>query len=109
SPKRLYKGKPIATRTIQHYKTTLYKLQGFENHTKTKLRHESIDLNFYRDFIDYCRNVEKLGNNTIGGFITNFKMWCKNIELDGLPINPQYKHSEFMALSNKTKDTYLND
>ena len=36
-------------------------------------------------------------------------MWCKNIELEGLPINPQYKHSEFMALSNKTKDTYLNE
>jgi len=109
SAKRLYKGKPIAKRTIQHYNTTLYKLQDYENRKKTKLRFENIDLNFYRDFIDYCRTVENLGNNTIGGYITNFKMWCKNIELEGLPINPQYKHSEFMALSNKTKDTYLNE
>lgn len=109
SPKRLYKGSPIAERTIKHYKTTLYKIQGFESHNKVKLRFENIDLKFYRDFIDYCRTVEKLGNNTIGGYITNFKMWCKNIELEGLPINPQYKHSEFMALSNKTKDTYLNE
>jgi integrase len=109
SPKRLYKGSPIAPRTIQHYKTTLYKIQGFEKYYKVKLRFENIDLKFYRDFIDYCRKIEKLGNNTIGGYITNFKMWCKNIELEGLPINPQYKHSEFMALSNKTKDIYLNE
>lgn len=109
SPKRLYKGEPVAKRTIQHYKTTLYKLQGFEKAKKIKFRFENIDLNFYRDFIDYCREVEKLGNNTIGGYITNFKMWCKNIELEGLPINPQYKHSNFMVISNKTKDTYLNE
>ncbi|OWP84997.1 hypothetical protein BWK59_02525 [Flavobacterium davisii] len=108
-PKRLHKGEPIAPRTIQHYKTTLYKLQDFEKHKKVKLRFEKIDLNFYRDFVDYCRTIENLGNNTIGGYITNFKMWCKNIELEGLPINPQYKHSEFMVLSNKTKDTYLNE
>ncbi|HEX8576891.1 MAG TPA: tyrosine-type recombinase/integrase [Flavobacterium sp.] len=109
SPKRLYKGAPIAPRTIQHYKTTLYKIQDFEKYNKVKLRFENIDLKFYRDFIDYCRTIEKLGNNTIGGYITNFKMWCKNIEIEGLPINPQYKHSEFMALSNKTKDIYLNE
>lgn len=109
SPKRLYKGKPIANRTIQHYKTTLSKVQGFENHTKTKLRHENINLEFYRNFVDYCRNIENLNNNSIGSYISHFKLWCKNIELEGLPINPQYKHSEFMAVSNKTKDTYLNE
>ena len=109
SPKRLYKGAPIALRTIKHYVTTLNKIQAYEAHTKTKLRFENINLKFYRDFINFCRTKEQLGNNTIGGYITNFKMWCKNIELEGLPINPQYKHSEFMALSNKTKDTYLNE
>uniref|UniRef100_UPI004049EFCE tyrosine-type recombinase/integrase n=1 Tax=Flavobacterium sp. TaxID=239 RepID=UPI004049EFCE len=109
SPKRLYKGAPIAPRTIKHYITTLRKIEDFEKHAKVKLRFENIDLKFYRNFIDYCRTQEKLGNNTIGGYITNFKMWCKNIELEGLPINQQYKHSEFMALSNKTKDTYLNE
>lgn len=109
SPKRLYKGAPIAPRTIKHYVTTLNKIKTYEAHTKTKLRFENIDLKFYRDFINFCRTQENLGNNTIGGYITNFKMWCKNIELEGLPINSQYKHSEFMALSNKTKDTYLNE
>lgn len=36
-------------------------------------------------------------------------MWCKNIELEGYPINPQYKHSDFSAIQNETKDVYLNE
>ena len=109
APIRLYKGKPISKRTIQHYTTTLHKLKAFEATQKTRLRFENIDLKFYRAFVDYCRSVENLGNNTIGGYITNFKMWCKNIELEGYPINPQYKHSDFSAIQNETKDVYLNE
>lgn len=107
SPKRLYRGKPLAKRTIQHYKTTLIKLIAFEKWAKTRLRHEDINLQFYRDFLHYCRSVEKLGDNTIGGFVTNFKMWCKNIEIEGFAINPQYKSSEFMSITAKAQDVYL--
>lgn len=109
STKRLTKGKPITHRTKQRYKTTLNKLIDYEKHTKTKLRFESIDLEFYRGFIDFCRNTHNLNNNSIGSYIKLIKMWCKNIELEGLPINQQYKHSEFMSISNKTKDTYLHE
>lgn len=107
--KRLYKGKPIAKRTKQHYETTINKLNNYEKHHKTKLRFQDINLEFYRKFLDYCINVERLNNNTTGGYIVNIKMWCKNIEIDGLPINPQYKHSEFATVSNKTKDVYLSE
>lgn len=109
SPKRLHKGKPLSTRTIQKYNTTLLRLQGYEQYHKIKLRFENIDLEFYRNFVSYCREIENLRNNSIGSYIGHLKLWCKNIELDGLPISPQYKHSEFMTLSNKTKDTYLNE
>ncbi len=109
APKRLYRGKPIAKRTIQHYRTTLHKIIAFQEFHNTKLRFEGIDLNFYRNFLDYCRTTENLNDNTIGGYVVNIKMWCKNIELEGFSVNPQYKHSEFMAISNKTKDTYLTE
>ncbi len=66
-------------------------------------------MKFYRDFVNYCRDVEKLNNNSIGAIISKIKLWCKNIELDGLPVNPLYKHSEFTAMTNQTKDVYLND
>jgi integrase len=108
-PTKLYHGEPIKKRTIQHYTTTKYKLENYENYFKTKLRFQDIGLAFYHNFLFYCRDIEKINNNTIGGYITNIKKWCKMIDIDGLPINPQYKSSEFSTISNKTKDVYLTE
>lgn len=109
APKRLFKGKLLSPKTILQYKTTLNKLKAFEKFTSNKTRFENIDLKFHRDFINYCRVNEKLGDNSIGGHIKNIKMWCKNIELEGLPINIHYKHSDFTATQSETKDIYLTE
>jgi integrase len=109
SPTRLYQGEPVKKRTIQHYVTTKYKLDNYEKHFNTKLRFQDVGLNFYRAFLFYCQNIEKINNNTIGGYITNIKKWCKIIDIEGLPINPQYRSSEFSTISNKTKDIYLTE
>ncbi len=108
-PTRLYHGEPVKKRTIQHYTTTKYKLENYEKHFKTKLRFQDIGFEFYRNFLFYCQTIEKINNNTIGGYITNVKKWCKMIEIEGYPINPQYKSSEFTSISNKTKDIYLTE
>lgn len=109
SPIRLYQGEPVKKRTIQHYITTKYKLDNYEKYFNTKLRFQDIGLEFYRNFLFYCQNIEKINNNTIGGYITNIKKWCKIIDIEGLPINQQYRHSEFSTISNKTKDVYLTE
>ncbi len=109
SPIRLYQGEPVKKRTIQHYVTTKYKLDNYEKHFNTKLRFQDIGLEFYRNFLFYCQNIEKINNNTIGGYITNIKKWCKIIDIEGLPINQQYRYSEFSTISNKTKDVYLTE
>lgn len=108
-PTRLYRGEPVKKRTIQHYVTTKYKLDNYEKHFNTKLRFQDIGLEFYRNFLFYCQTIEKINNNTISGYVTNIKKWCKIIDIEGLPINQQYRHSEFSTLSNKTKDVYLNE
>lgn len=71
APKRLYKGKPINQKTIQQYSVTQKKIQAYENVQKTKIRFEDVDLRFYRNFVDYCRTVERLGDNSISGHIKN--------------------------------------
>lgn len=109
SPIRLYQGEPVKKRTIQHYVTTKYKLDNYEKHFNTKLRFQDVGLEFYRNFLFYCQNIEKINNNTIGGYVTNLKKWCKIIDIEGLPINQQYRHSEFSTISNKTKDVYLTE
>ncbi len=107
--KRIYKGKQIGKRTVQGYQTTLNKLTAFEKHTKRKLKFQDITLKFYNDFVSYCKTVENLNNNSTGMFIKNIKLFCKNIELENLPISNHYKHSEFVTLTNTSKDVYLND
>jgi hypothetical protein len=64
---RIYKGKIISPLTIKQYQTTFNKLKEFEQQKKTKLKFENIDLEFYNDFVFYCKTVENLGNNSIGG------------------------------------------
>ncbi|TCN61083.1 integrase [Flavobacterium circumlabens] len=109
SPQRLYKGNPISPRTIQHHITAKNKLSNYEKHSNKKLRFQDINLEFYRDFLFYCRNFEKLNDNTFGTQVAILKTWCKNIEIEGLPINQEYKHSEFRVLTNPTKDVYLTE
>lgn len=107
--KRIYKGRPISERTIKNYTTTLNKLKAFEKLQNHRYRFEEIDLNFHRDFIYYCSNIEKLNNNSIGTLINRIKTFCTNIELDGYPINPKYKHRDFNSPTNETRDIYLTD
>ncbi len=109
APKRLYKGKAISPKTIQQYSVTLKKISEFEKFNDLKLRFEDVDLKFYRDFVFFCRNNQNLGDNSINGHIKNIKLFCRNIEIEGLPINIQYKHSEFTGFVTYTKNIYLND
>jgi integrase len=107
--KRIHNGKPIKDRTITNYTSTLNKLKDFELQQNKKYRFEDIDLDFYRDFVFYCNDKLNLNNNSIGSLISRIKTFCRNIEFDGLPINPKYKHSEFSIPKQETFDIYLNE
>ena len=106
---RLYRGRQIKPRSIKNYKSALNKLKAFEEHKKTKYRFEDIDLEFHREFISYCSTIEKLNNNSIGSLISRIKTLCREIELEGYKVNPQYKSTNFNAPKNETFDTYLNE
>jgi site-specific recombinase XerD len=107
--KRIYKGKPIAIRTIKNYKTALNKLKEFEKFKNHKYRFEEIDLKFHRDFIHFCTENLNLNNNSTGTLINRIRTFCSNIEMDGYKVNPQYKHRDFSSPTNETRDIYLND
>ena len=106
---RLYKGNKITPSTIKNYTTTFNRLTEFEAFKSVKLRFEDIDLKFYTSFVNYCKDERNYNDNTTGNLINRIKFFCRQIELENLPINPQYKHSEFMAISNKTFDIYLTE
>ena len=109
APNRTSKGKQISSTRINRYSVVMNKFEVFQNYSNKKLRFKDIDVNFYNEFLKYFKEIEKLTDNTIGSYIQIIKFWCKNIELEGLPINNYYKHSDFAAPTNKTKDVYLNE
>ncbi len=109
APTTTYKGNPLTKRAIQNYNSTKTKLINFEKHSNTKLRLKDINLNFYNNFLFYCRNIERLNDNSFGSQISIIKKWCKLIDNENLPISKEYLNTEFRALTNKTNDIYLND
>lgn len=107
--KRIYKGNKVTKSTIKNYNNVYNRLTEFETFTNTKLRFEDIDLKFYSAFVNYCKDEKNYNNNTTGNLINRIKFFCRQIEKENLPINPQFKHSEFMGISNKTFDVYLTE
>lgn len=106
---RLYRGQQIKPRSITNYKSALNKLKAFEENQNYKYRFEDIDLTFHKTFITYCRDIENLNNNSIGSLISRVKTFCREIEFEGYPVNPQYKSPNFNAPKNETHEVYLNE
>lgn len=107
APKRLYKGKNISESTIKKYKTTYNILMQYEEAKDIRLRFEDITMQFYFDFVDFCRNDLMHSTNTIGTYIKKIKFFCGQIDLESLPISNHYKNSEFMSITEQSEDIYL--
>lgn len=103
------KNTPLKTRTIQHYNTTLKKIIEFENHIGKKVNLDSVNLNFHSHFVHFLENTSVLNPNTIGGYIDDIKLFCRNAELKGIKISNEYKLKEFYSPTNKTQDIYLKE
>lgn len=102
-------GEKLKKRTLQDYQNSCNKLKAYEEFTGIKLKLNDIDLLFHRNFTDYLRSSEFLGENTIGGVIDNIKAFLRDAERLGYKVNSIYKTREFYSPSSKTKDIYLNE
>lgn len=103
------KNTSLKPRTIQHYETTLKKIEEFEKHIGKKVNLSNVDLNFHSHLIHYLENTAFLNPNTIGGYVDDIKLFCRNAELKGNKISNEYKLKEFYSPSNNTQDIYLKD
>ena len=102
-------GLPLNIRTIQDYENSLKKLILFEEWQKKKVKLDSTDLNFYDKFTEYLRVIDILGENTIGGIITNIKTFLSFAEIKGLKVHQAFKTSDFYSPSFKPEDIYFNE
>ena len=103
------KGSKYTPVRIQRLKVVQNKFKLFEENTNQKFKFSEIDYKFYNSFLEYFRNIEKINDNTIGSYIKILKYWLKVAEIEGISVNPYYKHNDFAAPSKKTKDVYLTE
>lgn len=103
------KGTPINSRTIQHYKTTKTKISNYEEHTGEKVKLQNITIQFHHSFIKFLEIQQRLGSNTIGNYIDDIKLFCKNAHLKEYKISKDYQNKDFYTPSNETVDVYLNE
>jgi integrase len=97
---RLVKGKQLANTTINHYKTTRNKLYEFN----PGLSFQSIDMNFYRDFIKFLYG-KGFSDNYIGSHIKRLKTFMT--ETFEQHHNSKYLHKEFRKLQEVTTKVAL--
>lgn len=102
-------GQPLKKRTIQDYENSVEKIKQFENQLRIKTKLDAVDLKFHSDFIHFLRSVDMLGENTIGGIITNLKTILKDADLQGLKVNNDFKKEAFYSPTFKPKDIYFDE
>ena len=98
--------------TVEAYKQALNFLIKFQKDTKYKVTFDSIDLDFYFEFLNYMQSIEKPdGNfyslNTIGKHIKTLKTFLNYATNIGINTNFKYKFSEFKIPKEQTTAIYL--
>jgi len=100
-------NKKRSIRTIQDYQTTLKKLRHYEEVKKLRLKHSEVGKDFHKEFIKYCGEYH--GNNlkTIGGELANIRLFLRQAELEGYPVNQDHKKGLLFSTNNETHDIAL--
>ena len=102
-------GLPLNKRTIQDYENSLEKIIRFDKFKKTNTKLDTVNLTYHSNFIKFLRSIDFLGENTIGGVISNLKTFLKDADIQGLKVHKDYKTQDFYAPSFKPKDIYLDE
>ncbi|WP_111682193.1 site-specific integrase [Winogradskyella tangerina] len=94
--------------TVRSYKQTVNRLRDFSNELGYSLDFNTIDLDFYYEFIKYLEK-NNYTTNTIGKHIKNLKTILNSATEEGYNSSLKYKHREFKALSEDTVSIYLTE
>ena len=102
-------GKPYSKATIKIYINTLNRIKEFQKTRRRILDFNTIDSEFYSDFIEYLSKRLKLANNTIGKDIKTIKTILNEAKERGININPQSMSKKFSTISEESESIYLSE
>ena len=98
-------GKILSISRQKSYKGTLNKLDLFGKE-KYKLDFDTITIDFYYDFIEWCEG-KGYSKNYIGKFISNIKHFMSEAHEEKLHNNLVFRSRKFKKLSEDTDELYL--
>lgn len=101
-----YRGRQRQDNTTRTYKTTLNHLKEFAKKNNTVLDYDSINLDFYNQYVTYLRK-QGLNVNSIGRDIKNLKTFMNEAVDMGYSNNLQFKHKKFAVGREDTDAVYL--
>jgi integrase len=102
-------GNPISESTIKSYKTLKHHLQRFEVETRKKIDFNSIDLEFYSDFVHFLESELLLAKNSISKHIRTLKTVMREAHENGYHSNNKFNSRKFAAPTELTTAVYLNE
>ncbi|HRG88412.1 MAG TPA: site-specific integrase, partial [Chitinophagales bacterium] len=94
--------------SIQVYKATLKHLKEFGKATRRKIDFDTINLDFYHDFVDYLSKEKGFHKNTEGKYVKNLKMFLNEATERGLNLNLEFKSRKFKVAQEDVDHIYLN-
>lgn len=95
--------------TLKQYNNCLNKLKEYERTKRTKLTFQTIDYDFYNNFLGYCMKNLNLSTNSIGKLIKNIKMWMGTAYEEGLHTNLVFKSRAFKKPVEEAETIYLDE
>ena len=102
-------GKPYNKNTIKVYTNTLNKVKEFQKTKRRIIDFNTIDIEFYGDFVEYLSKRLKLANNTIGKYIKTIKTILNEAKERGININPQSMSKKFSTISEESESIFLTE
>ncbi len=101
-------GKALAKGTIGIYKNTLLTLKEYSIKKQKRIGFDTIDLDFYTEYMEYLTKEKNLANNSIGRHIKTIKSFLNDAAERDIHKNLSFKSKKFKVLTEKIDSIYLN-
>jgi len=93
--------------TNKGYHTTLQHLEEFQKGYNRRIDFDSVDLEFYNEYVKYLTIKVRLGLNTIGDHIKRIKTVLADAQSRKIEVNPAFESAYFAKPSEETDSIYM--
>jgi len=102
-------GKRLSAGSIRIYNNTNKRLKEFQKYYNKPVDFDTIDLEFYDNWIDFLSRKLQLCNNTVGRYTKTLKVFLNESVDREINTNLIFRNKRFKVLSEQTYSIYLNE